>query len=95
MIGVAAVFEGMDDDPLTVELRLANALRMTAAPPQAWVEVAVMLPSTLGDLDAVERLIAQPSFRSAFARDPESALRAAGLPSSKPVLAALRERLAI
>ncbi len=94
MTGPSTVFEGMHDDPLAAELRLANALRMTAAPPQAWVEAAVMLPSTLGDLDAVERLIAEPSFRAAFARDPESALTAAGLPSSQPVLAAVRERLA-
>jgi len=85
--------EDVEDDPLAFDLALAQALAMTAMPPQAWIEAAAMLPSTLGDLDAVDRLVSLPSFREAFENDPESALSGAGLPASKAVVTALRERL--
>ncbi len=94
MTALYGVLPNMDDDPLATDLAVAQALRMTAMPPQAWIEAAAMLPSTLGDLDSIERLIALPSFREAFDRDPERALARAGLPASQPVVAALRERLA-
>jgi hypothetical protein len=81
------------DDSLTPELELVNALRMTAAPPQAWVDAAAMLPSTLGDLEEIEQLVTSPDFRDAFAGDPERALRDSGLPTSSLLLMAFRERL--
>jgi hypothetical protein len=81
------------DDPLRPELELVEALRMTAAPPRAWIDAAAMLPSTLGDLDEIERLVALPDFREAFRVDPDRALADFGLSASMPVLTALRERL--
>jgi hypothetical protein len=82
------------DDPLTPELELVNALRITAAPPQAWIDAAAMLPSTLGELGEIERLLANPDFQTAFAGDPERALADSGLPASPLVLSAVQERLA-
>jgi hypothetical protein len=83
----------MTQQPLTPETELVAALRLTAAPPPAWVDAAAMIPSTLGDLDQLERLAADPSFRARFAADPAQAVERAGLTPSTPVLAALRERL--
>lgn len=83
------------DDPLAPELELAEALRMTAAPPQAWIDAAAMLPSTLGDLDGIERLVGSPAFRDAFAGDPKRALRDVGLPSSSQLMMAFQERLSV
>jgi hypothetical protein len=82
------------DDALNPELKLVAAVRMTAAPPQAWIDAAAMLPSTLGELGEIERLVAAPEFRDAFALDPESALADRGLPASRPLVTALRERFA-
>jgi hypothetical protein len=82
------------DDSLTPELELVAALRLTAAPPQAWIDAAAMLPATLGELEEVERVLASPDFQTAFARDPERALADVGLPASPPVVSALQERLA-
>ncbi|HWC86402.1 MAG TPA: hypothetical protein VG388_07680 [Solirubrobacteraceae bacterium] len=82
------------NDPLTPELEIIAALRMTAAPPQAWIDAAAMLPSTLGELAAIERVIARPEFRHAFALDPERTLADFGLPASPPLVTAVRERLA-
>jgi len=82
------------NDPLTPELELVEALRLTAAPPQAWIDAAAMLPATLGELDEIERILASPDFQTAFARDPERALADFGLPASSPLVSALRERLA-
>jgi hypothetical protein len=84
----------MDNDPLSREFELARALRITAAPPLAWIEAAAMIPSTLGDLGALERLVAAPGFRRAFAADPQRAVEESGLPVSEPLLAAIREQLA-
>lgn len=80
---------------MTPEFDLAEALRMTAKPPQAWIDAASMLPSTLGDLEEIELLVASPDFRDAFVGDPERALRDHGLPSSVLLLVAFRERLAV
>jgi hypothetical protein len=82
------------DDPIRPELALAEALRMTAAPPAAWIEAAAMLPATLGELSEIERLVARPDFRKAFGADPERALSQFGLQASPPVISALREHLA-
>jgi hypothetical protein len=81
-------------DPLLSETKLVAALKLTAGPPPAWLEAAAMIPSTLGDLDAIERVVDSAAFRERFARDPLDALTHAGLPPSPPVLAALRDRLA-
>jgi len=44
------------DDPVLPEAALADALKLTADAPAAWIEAAVLIPSTLGDLSAIERL---------------------------------------
>ena len=44
------------DDPILIEAALADALKLTADAPAAWIEAAVLIPSTLGDLAAIERL---------------------------------------
>jgi hypothetical protein len=75
------------------EVQLTEALRLTAAPSRAWIDAAALIPSTLGDLDALERLLEDPGFRDRFQRDPLAAVRDAGLPESEPVLSALRARL--
>jgi hypothetical protein len=75
------------------EAKLIEALRLTAAPPQAWIDAAGLIPSTLGDLGALERLIEDPAFREQFDREPSAAVRDAGLPDTEPVLAELRARL--
>lgn len=75
------------------EAKLIEALRVTAAPPQAWIDAASLIPSTFCDLAALERLIEDPAFRAHFDRDPGAAVRDAGLPDSAPVLAELRARL--
>jgi hypothetical protein len=82
------------EDPIGPELDLAEALRMTAAPPQAWIDAAAMLPSTLGDLGEIERVVTLPGFRAAFVADPEQALADFGLAASTPVVSALQDRLA-
>lgn len=76
------------------QLALVRALQLTADPPEPWIDAAALIPSTLGDLDALERLLASDAFRERFGREPEVALREAGLPASEPVLAAVRDRLA-
>jgi hypothetical protein len=76
------------------EAKLIEALRASAAPPQAWIDAASLIPSTLGDLAALARLIDDPAFRERFDRDPRAAVRDAGLPDSELVLAELRARLA-
>ena len=83
----------MTQQPLTPETELVAALRFTAPPPPAWIDAAAMIPSTLGDLDQLECLVADPSFRARFAADPARAVEQAGLAPSTPVLTALRERL--
>ncbi len=75
------------------EAGLIEALRLTAAPPRAWIDAAALIPSTLGDLGALERLLEDPAFRERFQHDPLAAVRDAGLPASEPVLAELRARL--
>jgi hypothetical protein len=81
------------DDPVLPEAALADALKLTADAPAAWIEAAVLIPSTLGDLSAIERLASDAQFRARFDEDPSGAVAAAGLTPSAPLLVALRERL--
>jgi hypothetical protein len=81
------------DDPVLPQAALAEALKLTADAPAAWIEAAVLIPSTLGDLSAIERLASDAEFRARFHEDPSGAVAAAGLIPSAPVLVALHERL--
>lgn len=80
-------------DPLSKEAELVAALKLTAGPPQAWIEAAALLPSTLGDLEQIERAIDSAEFRERFARDPDGAVADAGLRPSAQLMQALRARL--
>jgi hypothetical protein len=81
------------DDPILIQAALAEALELTADAPAAWIEAAVLIPSTLGDLAELERLASDPEFRARFQDDPMGAVTAAGLTPTAPVLSALREHL--
>jgi hypothetical protein len=81
------------DDPVLCEAAIADALRLAADAPAAWVDAAVLIPSTLGDLSQIERLASDAEFRARFRKDPCGAVAAAGLTPSVSLLAALRERL--
>ena len=78
-------------DPLRIEAELVAALKLTAAPPQAWIDAAALLPSTLGE---IEQLVASPEFRRRFAADPHAAVAGVGLSPSEPLVRALQARLA-
>jgi hypothetical protein len=80
-------------DRVDSEAALAEALRLTADAPAAWIDAAVLIPITLGDLAAIERLAGSAGFRARFEDDPAGAVSAAGLEPSVPVLSALRHRL--
>ena len=81
------------DDPVLPQAALANALKLTANAPAAWIEAAVLIPSTLGDLTAIERLASDAEFRARFHEDPRAAAAAAGLTPNVSLLVAVRERL--
>jgi hypothetical protein len=81
------------DDFILTEAALADALKLTADAPAAWIEAAVLIPSTLGDLSAIERLASDAGFRARFRADPSGAVAAEGLTPSAPLLVALHERL--
>jgi hypothetical protein len=81
-------------DALHTEVELVAALKLTAGPPPAWIEAAALLPSTLGDLDRIERAVASAEFRERFARDPRDAIAEAGLEPSAQLVQALRARFA-
>lgn len=83
----------MMEDPLATERAIVKALKLTAPPPQAWVDAAALLPTTLGDLARLESAVNSPEFRRQFAEDPHAALTAAGLPASTELVAAMRDRL--
>jgi hypothetical protein len=80
-------------DPLDPETEIVAALRLTAAPPQAWIEAAALIPDTLGELEELEQVLDNPLFRERFAADPARALEQAGLPPTESVVAAVRDRL--
>ena len=82
------------DDPVKAELELVAALKLTAAPPEAWVEAAALIPTMVGELATIEALIARPEFRERFALQPQDALTAEGLPATPTMVAAIRDRLA-
>lgn len=79
---------------LDADARLIEALRLTADPPQVWIDAAGLIPDTLGDLASVEQVIASQAFRMRFAESPELAVTEAGLPASPALVAALRSQLA-
>ncbi|HEY5188045.1 MAG TPA: hypothetical protein VII87_03345 [Solirubrobacteraceae bacterium] len=82
-------------DPLNRELELAAALKLTAPPPQAWIEAAALIPTTVGDLATLERIIESAGFRAQFASDPQRALEQAGVDCTPALLAAVADRLAV
>jgi hypothetical protein len=81
-------------DPLQEEAALVAALRLTAGPPRAWTDAAAMLPTTIGELETIERAVNDQAFRERFARDAHGALANAGLEPSDELVSALRSRLA-
>jgi hypothetical protein len=77
-------------DALHTEAELVAALKLTAPPPQAWIEAAAQLGSTLGDLERIEQAVGSPEFRERFERDPHDAIVQAGLEPSEQLVEALR-----
>lgn len=80
-------------DPILIETALADALKLTADAPPAWIDAATLIPSMLGELSEIERLTSDPEFRARFRDDPPAALATAGVTPSTAALAALRDRL--
>ena len=79
----------------TSEERLAELLRALPPAPAAWVEAAQELALARRTLDEiVSRAEADAAFRKALIADLESALAAEGLEPTRPLLDAIRERLA-
>jgi hypothetical protein len=79
----------------TREERLAGLLRALPPAPAAWVEAAQELPLARQTLDEiVARAEADAAFRQALVADLESALAAEGYEPKRPLLDAIRERLA-
>ena len=84
----------MPEDPLDEE-RLARLLRALPSPPQDWVKAAKASPSLSPEVQAIlERARREPMFWMALAEDVPTALDAAGIAPSEPLVAALRELLA-
>jgi hypothetical protein len=82
------------NDPVDTEAMLADALKLTADAPEAWIAAAALIPSTLGDLAAIERLASDAAFRARFEQDAPGAVADVGLEPTATVIAALREQLA-
>jgi hypothetical protein len=79
----------------TSEERLAELLRALPPAPAAWVKAAQELPLARRTLDEiVSRAEADAAFRKALIADLESALAAEGFEPTRPLLDAIRERLA-
>ena len=79
----------------TREEILAELLRALPPAPAAWVEAAQELPLARRTLDEiVSRAEADAAFRQALVADLESALAAEGYEPKRPLLDAIRERLA-
>jgi hypothetical protein len=79
----------------TREEKLAELLRALPPAPAAWVEAAQELPLARRTLDEiVSRAEADAAFRKALVADLESALAAEGYEPRRPLLDAIRERLA-
>jgi hypothetical protein len=79
----------------TREEILAELLRALPPAPAAWVEAAQELSLVRHTLDEiVSRAEADAAFRQALVADLESALAAEGYEPKRPLLDAIRERLA-
>ena len=79
----------------TREERLAELLRALPPAPAGWVEAAQELALSRRTLDEiVSRAEADAAFRRALVADLESALAAEGYEPKRPLLDAIRERLA-
>lgn len=79
----------------TREEKLAELLRALPPAPAAWVEAAQELALARRTLDEiVSRAEADAAFRQALVADLESALAAEGYQPKRPLLDAIRERLA-
>ena len=79
----------------TREEILAELVRAMPPAPAAWVEAAQELPLARRTLDEiVSRAEADAAFRQALVADLESALAAEGYEPKRPLLDAIRERLA-
>jgi hypothetical protein len=79
----------------TREERLAELLRALPPAPASWVQAAQELPFARRTLDElVARAEADAAFRKALLTDLESALAAEGVEPTRPLLDAIRERLA-
>ena len=79
----------------TREERLAELLRALPPAPVSWVQAAQELPLARHTLDElVARAEADAAFRKALLADLESALAAEGVEPKRPLLDAIRERLA-
>jgi hypothetical protein len=80
------------EDPLQAEADLVAALKLTALPPHGWIQAAELIPSTLGDLETIERAVSSEEFRRHFASDPHGAVEQAGLDPSQHLVDALQDR---
>ena len=79
----------------TREERLAELLRALPPAPVSWVQAAQELPLARRTLDElVARAEADAAFRKTLLADLESALAAEGVEPKRPLLDAIRERLA-
>ena len=77
------------------EQRLAELISALPPAPEAWVRAAQELPLARRELDEiVARAEADAEFRKALIADLESALAQAGYEPDRPLLDALRDRLA-
>jgi type VI protein secretion system component VasF len=77
------------------EDRLADLIAALPPAPEAWVKAAQQLPAARAELDEiVARAEADAEFRQALIADLESALAQAGYEPERPVVDALRRRLA-
>jgi hypothetical protein len=76
------------------EERLAELISALPPAPPGWVRAAVELPAARAAIDGlVARALDDDEQRLALLRDLESALRAAGVNPSRPVLDSVRARL--
>jgi hypothetical protein len=79
----------------TREERLAELLRALPPAPVSWVQAAQELPLARRTLDElVARAEADAAFRKTLLADLETALAAEGVEPKRPLLDAIRERLA-
>ena len=81
----------MPDDSRTEEERLAELIALLPPAPEPWVEMAARIPRTERDLADVQRRLEEDALlREALRRDPDRALREAGLEASPELIARLQ-----